>query len=69
MKMESVQKQLKEWGELIITTNAGETYEIHLGDTQFDYDQRTIVLTTPGAEFILDGDAVENIKKHYGHKV
>ncbi|RKD22636.1 hypothetical protein BEP19_10265 [Ammoniphilus oxalaticus] len=69
MNMESVQEQLKEWGELIITTNAGETYEIHLGDTQFDLVQRTITLTTPEAEFIIDGDAVENVKKHYGHKV
>ena len=31
--------------------------------------QRTIILTTPEAEFIIDGDAAENVKKHYGHKV
>ena len=69
MKMESVQEQLTNWGELIITTDAGESFEIHLGDTKFDSNQRTIILSTPEAKFIIDGDAVENVKKHYGHKV
>ncbi|SFU30365.1 hypothetical protein [Alicyclobacillus macrosporangiidus] len=69
MKMEAVQEQLREWGELIITTAAGESYEIHLGDTAFDVDKRLIKLSTPEAEYLIDGDAVENVKKHYGHKV
>ncbi|WAH37560.1 hypothetical protein [Alicyclobacillus dauci] len=33
MKMDTVYQQLKDWGELIITTDAGDTFEIHLGDT------------------------------------
>jgi photosystem II stability/assembly factor-like uncharacterized protein len=61
MKMESVQEQLTKWGELIITTDAGETYEIHLGDTKYNSNQQAIILTTPEAEFIIDGDAVENV--------
>jgi hypothetical protein len=69
MKMETVEEQLKQWGELIVTTAAGETYEIHLGDTEFDTKSRVIKLTTPQADYIIEGDAVENIKKHYGHKV
>lgn len=69
MKMEMVQQQLQQWGELIITTASGEAYEIHLGDTEFDTEQRMIKLSTPDADYILDGDSVENIKKHYGHKV
>ncbi|EGK08693.1 hypothetical protein HMPREF9374_3273 [Desmospora sp. 8437] len=69
MKMESVQERLKQWGELIITTASGEMYEIHLGDTSFDLQQRVIKLSTPSADFLIDGDSVENIKQHYGHKV
>ncbi|WP_040949957.1 hypothetical protein [Gorillibacterium massiliense] len=68
MKMEAVEHELKNWGELIITTASGEVYEIHLGDTSFDTKGRVIKLTTPEAEFLIDGDAVENIKKHYGHR-
>jgi hypothetical protein len=67
--MESIEEQLKQWGELIITTASGEAYEIHLGDTQFDTSTRVITLTTPDAEYLIDGDAVENVKKHYGHRV
>src|SRR5690606_18885555 len=36
MKLEAVQHELKEWGEIIITTDAGDLYELHLGDTEFD---------------------------------
>lgn len=68
MKMESVKKELEDWGEIIITTSSGEKYEIHLGDTAFDAESRTIKLTTPTALFIIDGDSVESIEKHYGHK-
>lgn len=69
MKMELVQSELQRWGELIITTTAGETYEIHLGDTEFDTSTRMIRLHTPDAEFLIGGDAVEAVKKHYGHPV
>lgn len=68
MKMELVKKELEAWGELVITTSAGEKYEIHLGDTTFDVESRTIRLTTPTALFVIDGDSVESIEKHYGHK-
>lgn len=69
MKMEAVEHELKQWGELIITTEAGESYEIHLGDTEFDTSRRVILLTTPEQEFVIDGDSVASIAKHYGHKV
>ncbi|GIM45039.1 hypothetical protein DNHGIG_05880 [Collibacillus ludicampi] len=69
MKMEAIQEQLKEWGELIITTDAGDSYEIHLGDTKFDMTSRVITISTPEAEYILDGDSIESIKKHYSHKM
>lgn len=67
MKMETVQKQLKEWGEIIIYTDGGATIELHLGDTKFDETQRLIYLKSTDAEFVIDGDCVEYIKKHYGH--
>jgi hypothetical protein len=69
MKMEAVQERLKQWGELIITTASGERYEIHLGDTTFDFQQRLIKLSTPEGDYLIDGDTIENIKQHYGHKV
>jgi len=69
MQLEAVKRELEAWGEIIITTAAGERYELHLGDTTFDLERRVIKLTTPDAEYIIDGDAVENVKKHYGHRV
>ncbi len=68
VKMEGVKKHLEQWGELIISTANGERYEIHLGDTTFDLENRVIRLTTPTAVFEIDGDSVEAIEKHYGHK-
>lgn len=69
MKMEAVQKELQTWGELMITTASGETYEIHLGDTEFDTAARVIRLKTPESDFVIAGDSVEAIQKHYGHPV
>lgn len=68
MKMEAVKKALEEWGELMISTSNGERYEIHLGDTAFDFENRVIRLKTPTALYEIDGDSVEVIEKHYGHK-
>lgn len=69
MKLETVQKQLEQWGELIVTTDAGDTFEIHLGDTEFDTERRAIRFTTPDAEYVVDGDSIESVKKHFSHKV
>lgn len=67
MKMEIVHEMLQEWGELIVTTAGGQSFEIHLGDTQFDMDRRLIILKGPKATYVIDGDAIETITKHYGH--
>ncbi|MFD1675738.1 hypothetical protein [Alicyclobacillus fodiniaquatilis] len=69
MKMEEVHEQLKQWGELIITTDAGDTYEIHLGDTEFDGENRVIRFTTPDAKIFIAGDTIESVKMHFSHKV
>ncbi|MFZ5813915.1 MAG: hypothetical protein ACOY93_01250 [Bacillota bacterium] len=67
--MEAVQHELQHWGELLITTAAGESYEIHLGDTEFDTHNRVIKLKTPNSDFVIAGDSVEAIQKHYGHPI
>jgi len=69
MKMEEVHEQLQQWGELIITTDAGDTYEIHLGDTKFDIANRLIQFTTPDAKIIITGDNIESVKMHFSHKI
>ncbi len=69
MKMEAVQAELKSWGEILITTDAGEGYEIHLGDTEFDLQNRVIKLKTPHSDFVIAGDTVASVEKHYGHPV
>lgn len=67
MKLETVHELLQEWGELIITTAAGDRYEIHLGDTKFDMEQRLLILRSPHAIHVIDGDSVESVTQHYGH--
>ena len=67
--MEKVKLELEQWGELLITTDAGERYEIHLGDAEFDLDNRLIRLRTPGSIYLIDGDSVAAIEKHYGHVI
>lgn len=68
LKMELVQAELQSWGEIIIATEGGHEFEIHIGDTTFDFTNRIIKLKTPDSEFIIDGDSVESIRKHYGHR-
>ncbi|MEW8977436.1 MAG: hypothetical protein AB2385_03440 [Symbiobacterium sp.] len=67
MKMELVEQELRTWGEILITTSGGQHFEIHLGDTEFDRENRVIRLKSPQALFVIDGDSVETIQKHYGH--
>lgn len=67
MEMEVVLAELQEWGELVVTTAAGTKYELHLGDTEFDLENRLIRLKTPQAVYLIDGDSIEAIEKHYGH--
>ena len=69
MKMEEIQERLQQWVELIITTDAGDTYEIHLGDTTFDVENRMIQFTATDAKIIITGDNVESVKMHFSHKI
>ncbi|HLS89390.1 MAG TPA: hypothetical protein VK008_07155 [Sphingobacteriaceae bacterium] len=68
MKMEKVQELLNKWGELIIYTSGGQVFEIHIGDTQFDTENRLIHLQGPDSKYVIDGDSIEVVKQHYGHQ-
>lgn len=67
MKMEFVQKELQAWGEIIIITASGAKFELHLGDTEFDTEERVIRLKSSSSRYVIDGDSVEIIEKHLGH--
>lgn len=66
MKMELVQKELQGWGEIIVVTDAGQKFELHLGDTEFDYENRVIRLQSVRSKYVIDGDAIESIESHLG---
>jgi hypothetical protein len=67
MKMETVQAELCKWGEAIITTSSGQTFELHSGDTTFDTEARVIRFKSSSAHFVIDGDSVEVIQLHFSH--
>lgn len=69
MKMEDVQNLLTQWGEVVVTTSGGQTFELHLGDTEFDSGTRAIHLRAPDAKYTIDGDSIEVVQQHYGHKM
>lgn len=69
MKLEAVKQELEDWGEIIISTASGERYELHLGDTEFDLENRVVRLKTPESLHVIDGDSIENVEKHYGHRL
>lgn len=68
MKMETVLEFLQQWGEVMITTDAGQTFELHLGDTEFDFENRLITLRSSKAIYIIAGDSVEVIEQHFGER-
>ncbi len=67
MKMEFVE-QLKEWAKLSFTPPVEPPTSLISGDTKFDYDNRVIHLKAPDSLYVIDGDAVESVTKHYGHR-
>lgn len=50
-------------------TDAGDEYEIHLGDTTFDTENRVITFTTSEAKYMIGGDTIESVKMHFSHKI
>lgn len=70
MKVDALQQELRQWGELIITTAAGDTFEFHLGDDiEFDSQENSLKLATPEGKYTISCDGIDQVKKHYGHKV
>lgn len=68
MKMELVHKQLQQWGEVIVTTASGQTFELHLGDTEFDFEDRVIRLRVSDGGYWIDGDGIDVVRWHLGHR-
>lgn len=67
MKMELVERQIREWGEVMITTASGQVFELHIGDTRFDFQERLIWLKTTDGGYAIDGDSVDVVRWHLGH--
>lgn len=66
---DNVQAELEEVGEIIVTMESGERYELHLWDTIFQEEAETIRVETAEGYHLLDGGAVENIEIHHSHKL
>lgn len=67
MRMEQVKAELERWGEVIVTLASGRKFELHIGDTEFDLQNRVIRITGPAAHFVLDGDQIEHVEMHFSH--
>lgn len=63
MVQEELQSALESHGEVIITMDSGQEYELHLGNTEIE-DGRIFVdaITT---EYFLDASKVESYYLHY----
>lgn len=69
MKLNVLEKELKQWGELILTTAEDHVFEIHLGDdVNFDTENDVLHIKTPQATYMIDADSIEYVTKHYAHK-
>lgn len=67
MRLEQVKAELERWGEIIVTLASGKRFELHLGDSQVDLQNRVIRVTGPSAHYVLDGDQVEQVELHFSH--
>lgn len=69
MKLNVLQEELKQWGELILTTAEDHVFEIHLGDDlNFDNQNNVLHIKTPTATYMIEADSIEFVTKHYAHK-
>lgn len=69
MKYGDVKAELENAGEIIITMDSGERYELHLWDCEFIDTSKQIRVTTPSGYHFLQGDAVEDIEVHHSHRL
>lgn len=66
---ERVKYLLEEYGELIITTEAGVRYEIHEDVEWIDEDEDLIQWDSGSKLFWLDATAIESVKTHKSHEM
>ncbi|CAM3517795.1 hypothetical protein AB1399_05630 [Hydrogenibacillus schlegelii] len=67
MKLDWIEAKLKEWGEVILRLDSGETLELHLGDTTFDHANNLIHFRSGDAIYYVDAEKVESLKMHLSH--
>lgn len=68
MKMELIKEYLEKWGEVIIRTSSGQVFELHIGDTSFDKENRVIKFTSADSKYVMDGDSIEVVQMHASHE-
>lgn len=60
---DSVEEALDEFGELIVITDAGERYELHKHNV--DFENGWIVIEGPDKYLFVDTEKVEGYEIHY----
>lgn len=69
MKLDVLEKELKQWGELILTVAEDHVFEIHLGDDlEFDHENKLLRITTPNAMHMIAEDSIEIVTRHFAHQ-
>lgn len=72
MKLDSdgVKELLNEKGEIIVTMDSGERFELHKWDVSFDeFGDGVMEWDTGDQQFMLDAEAVESVEVHASHKI
>ncbi|MBT9259583.1 MAG: hypothetical protein KM310_07480 [Clostridiales bacterium] len=62
-----LEEELQRWGEVIIRTASGATFELHRGDTKIDHENQIIRFKSADAEWVIDGKSLEVLKMHWSH--
>ena len=62
MDFDTVRSLLEDHGELIVVTDAGQEFELHLSDVRFT--DGTLVWDSGQELWYLDGDCIESVLVH-----
>lgn len=65
----TVKSELNSAGEILIVTDAGQSFEIHLDDIEFDDESECFRWDNGDERYVLSGDSVESIQVHGSHKM
>ena len=67
MNAQAVKDELDEAGEIIVFTDAGEEFELHLDDVEYEND--VFKWDAGDKRWVLDADSIESILVHASHKM